>query len=137
VSWNNCYSSFEKHVVAISGDGAPNCGFFTIEASEPDKAKVRDCLEHKVQTNNSFRVGHQSYGDDSLFCDVAIKDTSGKYWSFMYDSDISGGSGGPATIWVSECKGIKIEPGTIAPDSFFHMLECNERKDIKAKLLRK
>ena len=137
VSWKHCYRSFEKHVLEVSGSEAKDCGFFTIEASESDKEKVKSCLKDQITSKGSFLVGHQSYGDDSMFCDVAIRDNSGGLWSFFYDSDISGGNGGPATIWVTECEDIKLEPGTIGQDSFFHLVGCKEREDIRSKLLTK
>lgn len=98
LSWNHCYSAFEKHVVEVSGDETKDCGFFTVSATESVKAEVRECLKEQINKNMPFRVGHQSYGDDSMFCDVAIQDSTGKYWSFFYDSDISGGNGGMVTI---------------------------------------
>lgn len=133
--WQNCYDKFEKHVLELSGLDAKDCGFFTVESSEADKTIVKNCLNQVVKTGNPFRIGHRSYGDDSMFCDTAIKDTTGKYWSFFYDSDSSGSGSGSATIWVSECSGIELKPGTIGRDSFFSLKDCNSRDDIVNKLL--
>lgn len=137
-AWENvCYLSFKRHVVAISGTYAKDCGFFTLESDATTKDAVRACATKAIQSAEPFRFGHRSAGDDSWFCDVAVRDQSGKLWSFFYDSDVTGGSGGPATIWVSECEAIAMEPGTIGADSFFHLTGCQERRDIKMKLLGK
>ena len=66
ISWKHCYSSFEKHVIEVAGVEAKDCGFFTIDAAEADKIAIKECLKDLVENNDSFRVGHLSYGDDSM-----------------------------------------------------------------------
>ena len=74
-------------------------------------------------------------GDDSYFCDVAIRDSSGQLWSFFYDSDVSGGSGGPATIWVSRCNDFAFGAGTIGAHSFFNFDDCEQDSEMKSALI--
>ena len=134
-TWATCYRAFDEHVSRIAGDGATDCGFFRISSPDSLKNQVRRCARTSWRSGQAVKFGHMSYGDDSTFCDVAIRDGDGQIWSFFYDSDVSGGSGGPATIWVSECRSLSFVAGTIGPDSFFSLDGCVERKDLKSELL--
>jgi len=137
VSWDNCYSTFEKHVLELSGNQVRDCGFFTPITPENKKAEVKGCLKSALENGEPFRVGHKDIGYDSSFCAVAVKDTKGKYWSFFYDSSVSGSSKGPAALWISQCSELKLEKGTIGQDSFFKLVGCEERKDVVKNLLKK
>ena len=134
-SWGKmCYPSFQKHVRNLSGKGVVNCGFFSNLSNNDKKQYVQNCAEKVVNSGKPYIFGHRAQGDDSIFCDVAIRDIDGNLWSFFYDSDISGGSGGPSALWISECKSIAMQPGTIAQDSFFDLQNCTERTDIRNKV---
>jgi hypothetical protein len=139
LSWQHCYQSFEKHVLEISGLKAKDCGFFTLESSKKDIKTVKECLKQTIKEKMPFRAGHKSFGIDSWYCEVAIRDTNGKSWSFIYDSDVTGGGGyrgGHAVIWVSECLDIKLNSGALGRDNFVGFKQCTKRKDIVEKLLR-
>jgi len=134
-TWDACYPSFKRHVDTIAGLDAKDCGFWRLGQSKASLAEVTACAKTAASGSEAFKLGHSDMGYDSYFCDVAIRDSSGQLWSFFYDSDVSGGSGGAATIWVSECKSFALEKGTIGKHSFFNLDECDLDDDLKARLI--
>lgn len=133
--WDACYQSFAKHVDRIAGPDAKDCGFWSLGQPKAILSDVKTYAKATLETSEALKFGHSDMGYDSYFCDVAIRDSAGRLWSFFYDSDVSGGSGGPATIWVSECKTIKLEKGTIGKHSFFNLDDCELNDELKTELL--
>ena len=136
-SWSACYAGFAEHVDRIAGSQATDCGFWRPEQSKASLAKVKACAKAAFADAKAFKFGHADMGIDSYFCNVAIRDASGRLWSFFYDSDVSGGSGGPATIWVSECRSMLFKGGTIGAHSFFDLIDCKQNNVLRAELLRR
>lgn len=136
--WNkNCYKKFYTHINVIAGSETLNCGFAGFKASARERAKIEKCAKDAVSRGVPYRFGYAAFGDDSAFCQVAIKDKDGKLWSVEYDFDVTGGGGENArpAIWVSECKEIFFRPGTIGKGSFFDHEGCEENKEIVKKVL--
>lgn len=135
--WGGCYPGFESDVDQIAGEAALDCGFWN--AGEPKKrlAEIASCAKNAVGAEKAFKFGQAGHGDDSSFCYAAIRDGSSQFWSFFYDSDVSGGNGGPPSISVSRCDAVVFEQGTVDENSFFNLTGCNYEPEISEKLLEK
>ena len=129
-SWRECYLSFNEHVFIGKDSDVVDCGFFKSDSTQSEKVKVKSCTKVAIESQLPFKSGHQGIKDDSEFCNVAIRDSSGRLLSLFYEFDISGVSSGTSALWVSECKTIFFESETIDQDSFFYMKDCKERNDL-------
>lgn len=140
-SWTNrCYGDFERDVAEIAGQSAVDCGFLPLGASARDRAATTACARSAVESGKPFKFGYRSVGDDSAFCDVAIRRQDGQLVAFFFDSDVTGQSGtdgNHSTVWTSRCSGIEFKPGTIGPGSFFAMRDCSEAPEIFSGLARR
>lgn len=129
-SWvNQCYVDFERDVSEVSGQSVTDCGFLPFRPSDRDRAATEACAKDAVQSGKPFKFGYRSFGDDSGFCDVAIRRPDGQLVAFFYDSDVTGQmgtNGNHSRVWTSRCKGIEFKPGTIGLGSFFAMQGCVE-----------
>ena len=134
--WAACHSRFAAHIDIIATDAAIDSGFFRVGDSPARLEEIKTCAKLVVETDKAFKFGHADYGDDSLYCHAAIRDPSGRLWSYFYDSDISGGSGGPAALDISKCESLAFEPGTIGKHSFFNLKDCEPDKELNAILRR-
>lgn len=138
LSWSNqCYTHFEKDVAEIAGPNARDCGFLPLRASAAARAATEACAKDAVKSGEPFKFGYGSFGDDSGFCDVAIRRPDGQLVAFFYDSDVTGQMGADgkhAVVWTSKCAGIEFTPGTIGLGSFFAMQNCVEAPEIFAGL---
>lgn len=130
--WEACHSRFSAHIDIIATDAAIDCGFFNLGQSTAQFEAIKFCAKGVLETAKAFKFGHADYGDDSRYCHVAIRDPSGQLWSYFYDEDISGGSGGPSAIDISRCESLTFEPGTIGKHSFFDLKNCAPDKDLNA-----
>lgn len=133
-SWTNqCYVAFERDVSEVSGQSATDCGFLSFRPSDKDRAATEACAKNAVQSGKPFKFGYRSFGDDSAFCDVAIRRPDGQLVAFFYDADVTGQmgtNGNNSRVWTSRCKGIEFKPGTIGAGSFFAMQGCVEDPEI-------
>lgn len=128
--WRNvCYDGFAEDVDAVAGPDAIDCGFHVGPgASSRDIAKWQACARDALASGTPVKFGYRSHGDDSAFCDVAIRTPEGELISWYLDFDVTGGGGtGPSSaLWASRCTGIAFKPGSIGPGSFFHLNGCEE-----------
>lgn len=133
-SWaNQCYVDFERDVSEIAGQSATDCGFLPFRATARDRAATETCAKDAVKSGKPFKFGYGSFGDDSAFCDVAIRRPDGQLVAFFFDSDVTGQmgtNGNHSTVWTSKCSKVEFKPGTIGPGSFFAMQDCTEAPEI-------
>lgn len=133
-SWvNQCYVDLDRDVSEIAGPSAIDCGFLSRQAPRKNRVATEDCAKNAVGIGKPFKFGYSSFGDDSAYCDVAIRRPDGQFISFFYDSDVTGQmgtNGNHSAVWTSRCKAIEFRPGTIGIGSFFEMQECSEAPEI-------
>ena len=122
--WAVCHSRFATQIDIIATDSAIDCGFLRLRDSSQRFSEIKACARMVAETDKAFKFGHSDWGDDSIYCHAAIRDPSGQLWSYVYDSDTSGGSSGPAAISVSKCRALSFERSTIGQHSFFKLSDC-------------
>jgi hypothetical protein len=135
-SWDQqCYPALRKDVAHLAGQSAIDCGFIQLDASETVKDRTVRCAGESISGNLPFEFGYRGVGDDSWYCDVAIRAADGQLYSLYYDSDVTGHwAERPETsrLWLQRCKGIRMLPGT-STRSFFALDGCEESpRDLQA-----
>ena len=129
-SWERqCYSGLAAHVMALSGEGAKDCGLLPAGSSLQQQRSITTCAESAVASGGAFRFGYSSFGDDSAYCHIAARSGDGTLWTLYYDNDVTGQlgqKGNNSRVSVSRCASIGMEPGTIGQGSFFAMSKCKE-----------
>ena len=86
-----------------------------------------------MRSGKALKFGYESFGDDSRFCDVAIRRADGQFISFFVDDDVTGqlgAEGNNLVVWTSRCAQIEFKPGTIGEGSFFDLQDCAEAPEI-------
>lgn len=133
-SWaNQCYVNLDRDVSKIAGPSAIDCGFLPLDASRNNRIATEACAKNAAGNGKPFKFGYGSFGDDSAYCDVAIRGPDGQIISLFYDSDVTGqmgAKGNHSAVWTSRCKAIKFRPGTLGLGSFFEMQECSVAPEI-------
>src|SRR5262245_60558990 len=81
----HCSPNFWEHVNALSGSNARDCGFFDLQSPADEKEHVRACAREAERQSGAFKFGHLTFGIDSAFCTVAVRDDAGNYWSLLFD----------------------------------------------------
>ena len=131
-SWSEiCYDSFRKDVDYLAGANTQDCGF--LHADSDSEKQIAACAKQAVDSGKPFKFGYMSHGDDSSFCDVAIKSSDGQLWSLYYDADSSGGEGKTnnySTLAVSRCNRIEFVPAAIGRGSFFALKDCSAAPEV-------
>src|SRR6185369_10459091 len=125
-NWSACYPRLQVVVRELAGPGAVDCGLFDRDSTPGDKEFTKRCAKRAWARNDAVVFGYRNPGFDSTFCDVAVRDAAGKIFSVFYDSDASGGSTGPSTLAIQECRTLRFKRGTIGRDSFFQLSGCEE-----------
>lgn len=137
-SWGGqCYKSLDRDVSELAGLTAIDCGFLRLKATEAERSATQACAKDAVKSNRAFKFGYASFGDDSAFCDIAIRRPDGQMISFFFDADVTGqmgSNGNNSTVWTSLCNKIKFKPGTIGFGSFFDLQKCTEAPEIFSEL---
>lgn len=138
-SWKRvCYRSFAEDVDHLAGPTALDCGMAGLDANRRTRDRVATCAKRAASTDQPFKFGYVGAGDDSLFCDVAVRTPEGQLWSFYMDYDVTGQMGTDgrnSAVWVSRCDKLEFKPGTMFWGSFFNLSECKEAPDITARLV--
>jgi hypothetical protein len=133
-SWAaHCYKDFERDVSEIAGPSAIDCGFLPLKATDGQRAATKRCAKSAVKSGLAFKFGYGSFGDDSAFCDTAIRRADGQLISLFFDSDISGQmgrDGNNSVVWTKRCSKLKFKPDTIGYGSFFDLQQCTEAPEI-------
>jgi len=107
-------------------------------ASSHYQTQIAACTKAAVAGGQSFKAGYISFGDDSMFCDIIVRNSNGTYWSLYFDSDSTGqmGRGGDnSTISVRQCEGIEFKPGTIGLGSFFDPVNCKASPETVTEII--
>lgn len=137
-SWaNQCYADFERDVSEIAGQSAVDCGFLPFRASARARVATEACAKDAVRSGKPFKFGYGSFGDDSAFCDVAIRRPDGQLIAFFFDADVTGQmgtNGNHSTVWTSKCGKVEFKPGTRGLGSFFAMKDCVEAPEVFSNL---
>ena len=137
-SWmHQCYPAFHQDVDFLAGSTAVDCGFLQLDTPESTKQKIVNCATQASKSNKAFKFGYKGAGDDSWFCEAAIRAPGGQLYSLYFDSDVTGqGAARPenARLWLSRCNSIEMHQGTISPNSFFAMSGCSESQQDSAEL---
>lgn len=99
-------------------------------ASSRDIAQWQACGRKALASGKSFKFGYRSFGDDSAFCDVAIRTPESELISWHLDFDVAGGgeTGPHSVLSAARCTRIHFNPGTVGPGSFFDLQSCEELK---------
>ncbi|MEO8671965.1 MAG: hypothetical protein ABI411_11670 [Tahibacter sp.] len=138
-SWSHgTYTGFDQDIRALTGPEFIDCGLLHMDSDGGSRAYVRRCAREAVASDRPFRFGYCSWGDDSMYCDIAIRAPDGQLWSFWYDSDVTGQagrSGNNAALRASRCASIVFEPGTIGYGSFFRQGDCVPDDDAVNKIV--
>ena len=137
--WHDaCYRSLVKDVSFLVGENAKDCGLLPLGASSHYQKQITACTKAAVASGRPFKAGYISFGDDSMFCDIIVRDGKGTYWSLFFDSDSTGqmGRGGDnSIISVGQCDGIDFKPGTIGHGSFFHAVNCKASPETVTEII--
>jgi hypothetical protein len=130
-SWNDrCYLGFAEDVAAIAGPAATDCGFLPLDAAEGLRDATERCARQALKSGAPFKFGYESFGDDSGFCDVAVRNPEGEFIGLFVDYDVSGQAGYAPVASTSRCAGLAFRPGTIGRGSFFDLEECEQTPEI-------
>lgn len=127
-TWDeHCYKGFGDDVTVLAGADAKDCSLLHLERDFRGTTSPPACLQKVLPSNAAFRVAHASYGDDSAFCDAAVRTAAGVFYHIWYDADVTGQwrqDGLNAAIQITRCQRMALQPGTIGPGSFFELTEC-------------
>jgi hypothetical protein len=130
---DNCYKTFAEDVSFLASDSAIDCGFLPMIADYKQRQATLACAKNAEKSGKPFRFGYASFGDDSAYCDVAIRTPDGRNYSLFFDFDVTGqmgSDGNHSALWISKCNGVEFKSGTIGMGSFFNHKKCVESKDV-------
>ena len=132
---DNCYKTFAEDVSFLASDSAIDCGFLPMSADYKQRQATLACAKNALKSSKSFRFGYASFGDDSAYCDVAIRAPDNQNYSLYFDFDVTGqmgSDGNHSALWISKCDSIEFKPGTIGMGSFFSHKKCVESEEVRA-----
>jgi hypothetical protein len=135
---DNCYNGLEKDVSYLAGKDAIDCGFLPMSADLNQRKSTLACAKNAVKSHKPFHFGYASFGDDSAYCDVAIRAADGQLYSLFFDFDVTGQlgtDGSNSALWISKCESITFRPGTIGKGSFFNQEKCVESKELRSSVV--
>lgn len=126
-SWTNrCYTMVDEDTRRIVSDEAIDCGLLPPDATERSQAFAEDCVQHALAERASFRAGYVGFGDDSMYCVIALRSPDGQLWELFFDSDqwgAFGTRGNQSQLRLSRCTAMR-------PDSLgFDRKDCVEDAD--------
>ena len=121
-----CYSGFVSEMSTLVPSDAEKCGIFSAHES----SSTLDCAKAAVKSQKPFLFGYQSFGDDSMYCHAAARDSTGQILNIFYDAGMVATGDKYAFIQISRCKAIEFRPGTIGIGSFFDTEGCTDAPDL-------
>lgn len=126
-SWaNRCYTMVDEDTRRIVSDEAIDCGLLPLDATKRSRAFAEGCAQQALAERASFRVGYVGFGDDSMYCVIALRSPDGQLWELFFDSDrwgAFGTRGNQSQLRLSRCTAMR-------PDSLsFDQKDCVEDAD--------
>lgn len=137
--WNDvCYDGFAEDAIKLGGSAAEDCGILHRNEHYSGLNPPDQCLRPLLASKRAFRAALSSYGNDSRYCEAAIRDQAGNLYHIWLDFDVTGqwgSDGANAVLSVSRCKRIQLRPGTIGPGSYFDLSGCEPDEALSAKMI--
>ena len=128
-TWDGvCYQGLHADVDYLSGADAYDCGLLHLDARDGAESQITACARDAVASGRAYRFGYQSFGIDSMYCDVAVRAPDGQIWSLYSDNEAL--LGGGITLSVQRCKEIAFRRGTIGKGSFFEHDRCERAPEM-------
>ncbi len=127
--WKFCYRQMDEDAIFLTGASAKDCGFVSLKSNASQRRQSKKCGLASIKENLSFRVGYQSIGTDSGYCEVAIKHPEKPWIILETDYDQSGGvhTGDGPILSVFECNRVEFNSGST---QLFSRTGCRDSSGI-------
>tara|TARA_R110002049_G_scaffold308955_1_gene515169 strand:- start:1456 stop:1935 length:480 start_codon:yes stop_codon:yes gene_type:complete len=107
LDWQNVgYDGFAKSIDTVAGDGAKNCGFFSVMSRDGRKASERfgiECAKNAYEQGFAFKFGTVRLPIDSYAHEVLVHSSAGENWLIVYDIIVDGSD---PQIWFQKCESV-------------------------------
>jgi hypothetical protein len=99
--------------LSLAGEGAVDCGVAR-SGHARERRSVARCAQRAIARGKSVRFGVGVMGVDAFWCDVAVRDTQGRFYSLHFEWDV----GREPVAFVGRCPA--IDPGWKDPSGADH-----------------
>jgi hypothetical protein len=102
--------------LALATSATRDCGVLRLPSSDRVRRAAQSCAEKALASHDSVRFGSGWIGIDAAHCSVAIRDSSGRWWSLEHGYDISVELG--EHLYVGRCSSVELRApkSNLAPD---------------------
>jgi hypothetical protein len=92
--------------LALATSSTRDCGVLRLPASDRARRAAQSCAQKALASHDAVRFGSGWIGIDAAHCSVAVRDSSGQWWSLEHGYDISVEPG--ENLFVGRCSGVEF-----------------------------